>query len=313
MTTPAVTAPAEEPRPSDAQPPSLTSWFQGPMEPVPLSISGQHTITVRREISAKDRLQIMQPLTAATEATAEQRWQQYQLRKVAAYLQSWTLPRDLVPPPPSKPTEKPLDPISGRAEVLRTLRASVFDRILAVVAEHEESVLREQGAVPHDERGRPQAADAAMPGPLEIPIIPPVVTVGEDAWFAGDEETHTLQLPGGHWIRVRAELSQGETLSLLEPPPKDSPLPDWRGIRKLALYIRAWSMVYPIIPGQPAVPAPVGMDSLAELEASKFSVLNRTIQAYEEALSQARAAHPSGATGSNRPPASLNGSTAPSA
>jgi hypothetical protein len=265
---------AEPTTPTPADPPESRCWFLRSRETVTIPL-GSQAVTIAAELSALDRMDTLAPMLGDQRSsdTLVNR-AEYDLRRTAAYLRAWTLPVDLTPV-----SAKPGDPLPSalefRISVLRKLRQSAFEELVAVVDAHE----------------RAQA---------DGEIIPPQVSLAADAWFTVEDETHTLRLPGDHWMQVRAELTHGEELRLLAaPPPEHAHLPKWwPGIRRLAAYIRAWSMVYP--DGRPVVP---GIDSLQELDATKFALLTKTLKAYEEALQKARSEDPTGAGGSTRPSA----------
>jgi hypothetical protein len=58
----------------------------------------------------------------------------------------------------------------------------------------------------------------------------------------------------------------------------------------LALYLTAWSMVMP-----DGRPVPLTLESLAEMDASKFSVMHKTLEAFEQIVKKEREANPTGA------------------
>jgi hypothetical protein len=123
-----------------------------------------------------------------------------------------------------------------------------------------------------------------------LTYIEPEVGMEADAWFVTEDASVTLRLPDDQWVRIKSELTQGEHIQLVASTKeaKDGvSAAGWVGARKLAFYIQDWSLTYP-----DGRKAPLGIDSIAELDSMKFAVLNYTVDAYERKLREGREASP---------------------
>jgi hypothetical protein len=278
MTTDAA-ALAETPRLPETK---LTSWFTGQFETVPLNV-GNTAFQIAKDVPARTSFSNTQGLDSDMGG-----WQEYSLRKAAGYLRGWSLPAQF---PEGR---------EGRIDVLRKMRRSRFEKLYEQIVDYDNGLERRQhkgqwfSAKQWDEQVK---ADKALPKwDTLLSYIEPQVSISADCWFDPEDETFTLQLPDGHWMRVKAELTQGEYVSLVAPPElkDDEPEPfvpnGWIGARRLALYLVEWSMVFP-----DGRPVPLKLESLAEMDATKFGVMHRTLEAFEQIVKKEREAHPTGA------------------
>lgn len=288
------TAQVEAPRPS-APEPSATSWFTAAMgETVDLTL-GSHQVTIAREISAATSNRIITSLPSE-EGGFVPRWEEYALRKTAEFLRGWSLPIEL----PST--------AEGRVEVLRTMRRGQFERLYNRIQGHElarprrffDGVLytkAEYAALTRDEWREGDQADAKKPAwESLLTIIRPEVAIDADSWFLPEDDTITLQLPDGYSMKIHMELTQGQFLSLIAPVKREKDqaagvADNWTAARRIAMYLVDWTLPHPSGNGT----ADPDLDTLAELDTSKFSVILATIDAYEEVLAKAREENPTGA------------------
>jgi hypothetical protein len=283
------TPPAEEPRSSTPVFDASRCWFMASSEIVPLQVGGIE-LAVCRDVSTRVGI----GLTDGLETDDFEGILEYRLRLVAAFLRGWSLP-----------TELP-DGLEDRVTLLRSLRSGRFDQLHKRIVEHDATNERRyygadrftaaEWAVRIEvEQKKPAGERVTMPAWGELkPYIEPALSVAADAWFVTEDDGVTLQLPDNHWFRIKSELTQGEFIALAATKAKDgeaASVPrNWVGARKLASYLHSWSMVYP--DGRPVPPV---LESLVEMDATKYSILHRTITAYEELLKKEREANPTGA------------------
>jgi hypothetical protein len=251
---------------------------------------GGHGLTICRELSAVSEHTLWAGFTAESGRAVHDLWEEFSVKKAAAYLDSWSLDVPL-----------PLE-FEAKVAILRQMRRSRFERLYEAIVTHEQGLVRRlwrdrwysaaEWTVYRD--GNPSLTLPAFDG---LPVhLEPTVDVSVDDWFLSDARRVRLILPGGHWIAIRPELTQGEHMAMMlsAPDPKAAtpadPATAWPGVRKLDAYITDWSMVYPS-----GKPVPIGRDSLAQLDASKFKVLYATVTAYETQLTREREARPIGA------------------
>lgn len=268
---------AEVARPVLVESPNAACWFWGSKETTTLHV-GSIDLEVRNDIPAQAAFELASGLMQG----GVEAWQEFTLRKAAAFVQLWSLPQEL-----------PAD-IDDRIALFRGMRRGRFEQLYEAIVKHEAAHLR------HVHKGRfyTEAEYAALK--VKTPkwadllhYIDPEVGIEADAWFVTDDASVTLQLPDNHWIRIKSELTQGEHIQLVASTKESKDAEDrvsaagWVGARKLAFYIQDWSLTYP-----DGRKAPLGMDSIAELDALKFSVLNHTIDAYERKLKEGREASP---------------------
>jgi hypothetical protein len=279
MTTEAA-ALADAPRLPETKP--LVSWFTGQFETVPLKVGGTE-FQIAREVPARVAFSTTQGLDSDMSG-----WQEYSLRKAAGYLRGWNLKADF-------PEDR-----DARMDVLRKMRRSRFEKLYELIVNYDSGLERRHHQLQWftlaewDEKAK---ADKALPKWETLtPYIEPQVSINADCWFEPEDETFTLALPDGHWMRVKAELTQGEFVSLIAPPAQKDGDPEpfvpnaWVGARRLALYLTAWSMVMP-----DGRPVPLTIESLAEMDASKFSVMHKTLEAFEQIVKKERESNPTGA------------------
>jgi hypothetical protein len=249
------------------------SWFPGPDDSVRLLLPGSQSIEIRPELDTGTQAGLLEGLGEGLNVAAA--LDTYRLRSVFAYLLSWTLPLDL---PESEegwqlltdPTKEP-----GR----KYLPANRFALIHRAIEAHEKAR-----------------------GP-ETPIVPVVLSEAEDAWFLTPDDHVTLPLPFGESLMIRTDLAAGTHAKILaalnvNAHGRTSTLE--LALRSADAYIVGWSLRYP-----DGRAVPIGIDSCRAMLVSKFSIISRTIQAYELAL-EARAKNPIGSGGFERASASVN-------
>lgn len=270
---------AEVARPVLVESPAAACWFWGSKETTTLHV-GSIDLGVRNDIPAKAAFELASGLMQG----GVEAWQEFTLRKAAAFVERWSLPQEL-------PTDT-----DERIELFRGMRRGRFEQLYEAIVKHEAAYLRHvyKGASYTETewtvyakaskvKGLPKWADLLI-------YIDPEVGIEADAWFVTEDAGATLQLPDGHWMRIKSELTQGEHIQLVTSTKESKDgvsAAGWVGARKMAFYIQDWSLTYP-----DGRKAPLGMDSIAELDALKFSVLNHTIDAYERKLKEEREASP---------------------
>jgi hypothetical protein len=254
-------------------------WFWGSKETTTLKV-GTLEIEVLNDLTARDAFVLIKGLSKKEE------WREFSLRRAAAFVQGWNLPKEL-------PTEN-----AEKIELFRSMRQGQFERMYAAIVTHEGRRSRrvykgkfytesEWGDYAKALKVKPPKWDALLD------YIEPDVSIDADAWFVADDEGVTLQLPDGHWMRIKSELTQGEHLQILMEAEKDSEERSdsgWIGALKLSFYIRDWSLTYP-----DGRKAPVSYDSVVEMDSQKFFTMKNTIDAYEASLKKERDEHPTGA------------------
>lgn len=247
----------EAPQNPTAEVPDLTkSWFFGPDDGIPLPLPGGHSITILPELPTG----IYTDTWVLDDNDPHGSMERFKIKQLAGHLEFWSL------------GDVPAD-FAKRVELVGTLGTSHLDRITKVLEEYLE----------------------AHPMPLNIPIIPVQPLSPFASFFVAGDESITLDLPGGNFVRIKAELKAIDHQRLIA-----SGEGKYAGLRKLATYIVQWSLKYP----NDRI-APVGIDSLREMRTSRFNVLLRTIEAYERELA-ARDANPIGIGGSIKPSESVN-------
>jgi hypothetical protein len=260
---------AEVPK-STAEP---VSWFPGPNDSVTLPLPGGHSIDIRPELDAGSEAGLLEGLHDGVNVAAA--LDTYRLRSVFAYLLSWTLP---IPLPESEEGWQQLtDPTKEPGK--KYLPANRFAMIHRAIEEYEKK------------RG-PQA-----------PIVPVKLSDSDDAWFLTPDDHVTLALPFGESLIIRTDVAAGTHAKILaalnvNAHGRTSTLE--LAFRTAEAYIVGWSLRYP-----DGRAVPIGIDSCRAMLVSKFSIISRTIQAYEKAL-EARAANPIGSGGSVTASASVN-------
>jgi len=259
--------------------PTASCWFWGSKETATLRI-GPIDLEVRKDIPARDAFQ----MAAGLMLGAVESWQEFTLRKAAAYVERWSLPQEL----PATTDEK--------ISLFRSMRRGRFEQLYEAIVAHESALVRHvyKGKSYTEAEWAEVKKDGKAPAWADLlSYVDPDISVEADAWFVTEDAGVTLALPDDQWIRIKSELTQGEHIQLVVST-KDSKdgvsAAGWVGARKLAFYIQDWSLTYP-----DGRKAPLGMDSIAELDASKFAVLNFTVDAYERKLKQEREASPIGA------------------
>lgn len=236
------------------------SWFPGPDDEATIPLPGGHSMVIKTELETGETTGMMAGLPTDTPEALNASFQTYRLRNLAAYLVSWTLPVAV----PTKPEK--------RLALVSELGSVAFERIYTELAEWV-------------------TAHAST----EIAIVPVKPLPDFDTWFVAGDAAWTLDLPGGEWFRVRAELTAGTKAKLVANGGGHE-----QGLRKVAAYLVDWSLTMP--GGRRVVPH---IDSLKAMKTSRFSILYRTVLDYEAAL-EARAANPIGGIGSANPSASVN-------
>jgi hypothetical protein len=248
-----------------------TTWFPGPDDEVVIPLVGKHSMTIRAELDAGTMVSLLDGLSATH---LQSSFETYALRKVFAYLLSWTLPLEL-------PTsEAGWDALVNPPEDAK-----------------EKSLGHSRFLVIHNAI---EAYEKKQPKPTPIPKVE--LEDSED-WFVSPTDTVTLALPHSESITVRADLPAGMKAKLiagLESGERSRATALQLALATAAAYITKWTLTYP-----DGRPVPVGIDSLRELRTSRWSIINRTIQAYESAL-EARAENPTGSGGSSNPSASAS-------
>ncbi len=265
--------------------PTASCWFWGSKETATLRI-GALELEVRKDIPAKDAFQMAAGLmNGGVEA-----WQEFAIRKAAAYVERWSLPQELP------------DETDDKIALFRSMRRGRFEQLYEAVVNHEVALNR------HVYKGKSytEAEWAAItPAPKGkdgkaikwadlLAYVDPEISIEADAWFVTEDAGVTLQLPDDQWVRMKSELTQGEHIQLVASTKESKDgvsAAGWVGARKLAFYIQDWSLTYP-----DGRKAPLGLDSIAELDAAKFAVLNYTVDAYERKLKEGREASPTLAT-----------------
>lgn len=291
---------AEAARPPLPMEMPASCWFMASHETVPVTV-GSVILDVRRDVPAKAAFEMASGLMQSTVES----WQEYTLRKAAAFIAAWSLPQDL----PEDPAEK--------IALFRSMRRGRFEQLYEALLKHEAAHARgvfkgvsytEAQWAAHVAANKTKKAKApteVLPKWADLlTYIEPEVSLAADAWFVTDDAGVTLQLPDSQWIRIKSELTQGEHIQLVASTKAEVDgvsAAGWVGARKLSFYIQDWSLTYP-----DGRKAPVGMDSLAEIDAQKFAVLNHTVDAYERRLKQEREASPTSAELSTRHSASAN-------
>jgi hypothetical protein len=254
-------------------------WYLGSSVLDTLTV-GSVELMVARDISAREAFALTQGLNNDISG-----WQEYSLRKSAAFLRAWSLPTNL-----------PDGDYTSRLDVLRNMRRGRFEQIYEAIvahdASHERRLYKGQAVTPSEWSDRVKD-DATLPKWEKLSaFIEPVDSVVSDSWFVTSDEVITLHLPDDHWIRVKSELTQGEHVQLVTAQGSTSEMvpANWLGARRMAFYLRDWSMVYP-----DGRKVPASIDSIAELDARRFSVMHQTLDAYEALLAKAREDRPTGA------------------
>jgi hypothetical protein len=248
-----------------------TTWFPGPDDEVVLPLVGKHSMTIRAELDAGTQVSLLDGLSTGRFQSA---FETYSLRKAFAYLLSWTLPLEL--PTSEAGWDALVNPPEDSKE--KSLGHSRFLVIYNAIEAYEKKQ------------------------PKPTPIVP-VVLDDSDDWFVSPTDTVTLALPHSESMTVRADLPAGAKAKLLaglENAEQSRATALQLALATAGAYITKWTLRYP-----DGRPVPVGIDSLRELRVSRWSIINRTIQAYEEAL-EARAENPTGSGGSSNPSASVN-------
>jgi hypothetical protein len=229
-----VKAAASAARPMLVEPTASAScWFWGSKETTTLHI-GSLEIEVRKDVPARDAFLMASGLMNGT----VEAWQEFTLRKAAAYVERWSLPQEL----PADTDEK--------IALFRSMRRGRFEQLYEAIVTHE------SGFVRHVYKGKSYTeAEWAGVAPKKgdkwadlLAYIDPEISVEADAWFVSDDAGVTLALPDDQWVRIKSELTQGEHIKLVAST-KDSKdgvsAAGWVGARKLAFYIQDWSLTYP--------------------------------------------------------------------
>jgi hypothetical protein len=261
-------------RDAEIQPATSTpvAWFPGPDDAVTLPLPGGQSMEIRRELDAGTQASLLEGLHDAQNVAAA--LDVYRLRSVFARLLSWTLPMEL--PASEEGWQKLIEP--SKEPGRKYLPANRFALIANAIDAYEKRL-----------------------GPA-TPIVP-VVLAEADGWFLTPEDHVTLALPFGESLIIRTDLEAGTHAKILaglnvNAVGRTSTLE--LALRTAEAYIVGWSLRYP-----DGRAVPVGIDSLRAMLASKFSIISRTIRAYEEALT-AQAENPTGGIGSPSPFASAN-------
>jgi hypothetical protein len=262
-------------------PAAVSCWFWGSKETTTLHI-GSLELEVKKDTPAREAFQ----MAAGLMQGGVEAWQEYALRRASAYVERWSLAQEL----PAETDEK--------IALFRSMRRGRFEQLYEAIAKHEAAHVR------HVYKGKsyteaewstiapaPKGADGKPIKWADLLVyIEPDISLEADAWFVTEDAGVTLQLPDDQWVRIKSELTQGEHIQLVSST-KDSKdgvsAAGWVGARKLSFYIQDWSLTYP-----DGRKAPVGLDSIAELDAAKFAVLNFTVDAYERKLKEGREASP---------------------
>jgi hypothetical protein len=247
-----------------------TYWFPGPDDEVVIPLVGKHSMTIRTELDAGTQVGLLDGLSTTNLQSA---LEAYTLRKAFAYLVSWTLPIEL--PTSEEGWQALVNPDEDSQE--KSLGRSRFLVIDKAIDAYEKKL------------------------PKPTPIVPVVLEASDD-WFFSPTDTVTLALPHSESITVRADLPAGAKAKLIAglEGERTRATSLQLALATAAAYITKWTLKYP-----DGRPVPVGLDSLREMLNSKWSIVNRTIQAYEEAL-EARAENPTGSGGLSSPSASAN-------
>lgn len=249
------------------------AWFPGPDDSVTLPLPGGQSIDIRPELDAGSEAGLLEGLHDGANVAAA--LDTYRLRSVFAYLLSWTLPlslpeseegwRDL-----TNPTKEP-----GK----KYLPANRFAMIHRAIEEYEK-------------KRAPQTK-----------IVPVTLSDSDDAWFLTPDDHVTLALPFGESLVIRTDVAAGthaKILASLDVNAQGRTSTLELAFRTAEAYIVGWSLRHP-----DGRAVPIGIDSYRAMLVSKFSIINRTIQAYQAAL-EARAVNPTGSGGSVTASASVN-------
>lgn len=240
------------------------SWFPSPDDSVKLPLVGGQWIDIRPELDTGTEAGLLDGLHAGPHFAAS--LDTYRLRSVFAYLLDWSLPLPL--PQSEEGWQQLTEPTKEPGK--KYLPANRFALIHRAIEAYEKKR-----------------------GP-ETPIVPVDLSTSSDAWFLTPDDTVTLALPFGESLVIRTDLAAGTHATILaglsvNAHGKTSTLE--LALRKAEAYIVGWSLLYPDGRG-----VPIGIDSCRAMLVSKFSIISRTLQAYEKAL-EARAANPTGSGG----------------
>lgn len=249
------------------------AWFPGPDDRVTLPLPGGQSIDIRPELDAGTEAGLLEGLHDGLNVAAA--LDTYRLRSVFAYLLSWSLPMDL--PQSEEGWQKLTDPTKEPGK--KYLPANRFALIHRAIEEYEKT-------------RAPQT-----------PIVPVVLSESDDAWFLTPDDHVTLALPFGESLIIRTDVAAGTHAKILaalnvNAHGRTSTLE--LAFRTADAYIVGWSLRYP-----DGRAVPIGIDSCRAMLVSKFSIISRTIQAYEKAL-EARVTNPTGSGGLATASASVN-------
>lgn len=248
-------------------------WFPGPDDSVTLPLPGGQSIEIRTELDTATQAGLLEGLTDGANVAAA--LDTYRLRSVFAYLLSWSLPMEL--PKSEEGWQRLTDPTKEPGK--KYLPANKFALIHRAIEAYEKTR-----------------------GP-EAPIVPVVLSEEEEGWFLTPDDHVTLALPFGETLLIRTDLAAGthaKILASLQVNAQGRTSTLELALRTAEAYIVGWSLRYP-----DGRAVPIGIDSCRAMLVSKFSIINRTIQAYERAL-EARVTNPTGSGGLATASASVN-------
>jgi hypothetical protein len=249
------------------------AWFPRPDDSVTLPLPGGQSIEIRPELDTATQAGLLEGLTDGLNVAAA--LDTYRLRSVFAYLLSWSLPLPL--PQSEEGWQQLTEPTKEPGK--KYLPANKFALIHRAIEAYEKTR-----------------------GP-EVPIVPVVLSETDDGWFLTPDDHVTLALPFGETLLIRTDLPAGthaKILAALDVNAHGRTSTLELALRTADAYIVGWSLRYP-----DGRAVPVGLDSCRAMLVSKFSIISRTIQAYEKAL-EARVANPTGSGGLETASASVN-------